>query len=224
MHLTERPNDPAPPGLDLIGLVTPVDLCRQVLAAVSQQGSTPTVYSNIFDLQQRVMHLYHLQDFENAVSLKLEKELEKGPHTVDIASLFPNAPSAGQSASFQKEPVSRMMMRVIEAQNVTEAISQFKRLKMSGDPRYDCSERVLNLFGIDLAYMGRVADAIEVLKLVVEEHPQSANAYDSLAWAFMQSGQTEPAISNYEKSLELNPKNANAVRRLEELRGKSQPL
>lgn len=197
-----------------------VDLFRRILESVSQQGSTPTVYSNIFDLQRGFVTLYLLRDFESAVTLELEKELKKGPYTVDIASLFPNRPAVSSPAGQMQEPVSRLLQRAIDDQGVSEAIEQYRQLQASEKSRYDYSERVLNIFGIDLVYMKHFETAIKVLSLVVEEHPQSANAYDSLAWAYMKSGQVEPAIVNYEKSLQLNPENANAVRKLEELRGK----
>ena len=48
--------------------------------------------------------------------------------------------------------------------------------------------------------------------------PQDSNAYDSLGEAFMKRGDTEKAIANYERSLELNPGNDNAVQMLKELR------
>ena len=69
--------------------------------------------------------------------------------------------------------------------------------------------------------MGRIAEAIEVFKLNVEEFPRSSNVYDSLGEAYMKQGDTEKAIINYEKSLELNPDNTNAEDMLEQLRAKS---
>ena len=42
--------------------------------------------------------------------------------------------------------------------------------------------------------------------------------YDSHGEAYMEAGDREQAILNYERSLELNPKNQNAVRMLEKLR------
>jgi tetratricopeptide (TPR) repeat protein len=44
----------------------------------------------------------------------------------------------------------------------------------------------------------------------VETFPQSFNVYDSLGKAYMINGDTEKAIKNYKKSLELNLKNDNA--------------
>jgi len=66
----------------------------------------------------------------------------------------------------------------------------------------------------------RVKDAIEVFKLNVEEHPQSWNTYDSLGEAYVIDGNTELAIKNYERSLELNPENKNGIEQLKKLKGK----
>ena len=54
----------------------------------------------------------------------------------------------------------------------------------------------------------------------VQEFPQSSNAYDSLAEAYMKAGQKDLAIANYEKSLQLDPKNQNAVEMLKKLNEK----
>ncbi|MHC4598821.1 MAG: hypothetical protein ACYS47_07445, partial [Planctomycetota bacterium] len=74
----------------------PVDvpLCRSVLAAVHQEGANPTQYSNVYDLKNRLVYLYHFHNFENVVVLDLETELKKGAHARDIASLFPRTYAA----------------------------------------------------------------------------------------------------------------------------------
>jgi Tfp pilus assembly protein PilF len=49
-------------------------------------------------------------------------------------------------------------------------------------------------------------------------YPNSYNTYDSLAEAYMDNGDKDLAISNYQKkSLELNPNNMNAVEKLKKL-------
>lgn len=47
--------------------------------------------------------------------------------------------------------------------------------------------------------------------------PQSANAHDSLAEAYFINENKALAIEHYKKSLELDPKNTNAVEMLEKL-------
>jgi hypothetical protein len=65
-----------------------VALIREVLDATHQEGRSETVYSNIFDLNTGLIHVYHVHDFTRAVTLDLEEELEKGKRTIDLPSLF----------------------------------------------------------------------------------------------------------------------------------------
>jgi C-terminal processing protease CtpA/Prc len=78
-------------------------------------------------------------------------------------------------------------------------------------------ERDINLKGYTLLIQEQVKEAIETFKLNVELFPQSFNAYDSLAEAYMKDKQNELAVKNYQKSLELNPDNRNAVKMLKKL-------
>jgi tetratricopeptide (TPR) repeat protein len=68
--------------------------------------------------------------------------------------------------------------------------------------------------------MKKFSEAIEVFKLNVEVYPQSCNVYDSLAEAYMVNGDKELAVKNYEKSLELNPKNSSAAEKLKKYKTK----
>lgn len=62
-----------------------------------------------------------------------------------------------------------------------------------------------------------VNEAIEIFNLNVHAYPQSFNVYDSLAEAFMKNSQNDLAIENLKKSMQLNPKNENALKMLEKL-------
>jgi tetratricopeptide (TPR) repeat protein len=64
----------------------------------------------------------------------------------------------------------------------------------------------------------RLPEAIEVFKLNVEMYPDAFNTYDSLGEAYMVKGEKELAIENFERSLELNPANTNAVEMLKKIR------
>jgi len=66
-----------------------VDLFRRILAATHQEGNATTQYSNINDLTARTIYLYHFHNFENVVRIDLKEELRKGPHKLEIPSLFP---------------------------------------------------------------------------------------------------------------------------------------
>ncbi len=84
-------------------------------------------------------------------------------------------------------------------------------------------DHVPSLFNLALIahHAGRVEEAIAVFELNVEAYPAAFNTYDSLGEAYMTHGDTELAIRNYEKSLELNPENTNATDMLQRLRGET---
>jgi tetratricopeptide (TPR) repeat protein len=71
--------------------------------------------------------------------------------------------------------------------------------------------------GYQLLRSGKTKEAIEIFKLNVEAYPQRFNTYNSLADAYLNSNEREPAIQNYKKSLELNPNNTNATEKLKQL-------
>ena len=57
-----------------------------------------------------------------------------------------------------------------------------------------------------------------MFKINVRLYLNSWNAYDSLGEAYMEAGQKDLAIKNYEKSVELNPKNTAGLQALKKLR------
>jgi carboxyl-terminal processing protease len=116
--------------------------------------------------------------------------------------------------------LSRALARVVRARGAAEAIREFERGRSRGAGTYYVDEGVVNALGYELLGSGKVPDAIEIFKLNVREFPKSSNAYDSLGEAYMVGGQKELAITNYRKSLELDPQNENAVARLAALGAK----
>ena len=76
----------------------------------------------------------------------------------------------------------------------------------------------LNAWAYSLLTKNETEKAIEVFKLNVTLNPYSWNAYDSLAEAYLKAGNKELATKNYKKSLELNPKNDNATKVLEQIK------
>lgn len=88
--------------LDRAGTDISTDLFRRILAATHQKGRFPTLYSNIYELRSRTMYLYHFHDFEHVVSFRLDDELKKGEHVLDVPALFPRNTAAESFAAAQK--------------------------------------------------------------------------------------------------------------------------
>jgi len=112
------------------------------------------------------------------------------------------------------------MLYTIVFSNVKKAIKLYKELKKKHPDDYNFKESQLNTLGYELLKSNRVKDAIEIFKLNVNAYPDSFNVYDSIGEAYMIDGQNDLAVENYEKSLELNPKNDNAKKMLEKLNNK----
>lgn len=119
------------------------------------------------------------------------------------------APNAG---------VSGTLLLIAKLKGAEAALRRYSELKKSGDAQDKVNEGTLNGLGYGLLSSGQKQDAITVFQRNVREYPESANAYDSLAEAQAEAGQTDPAIRNYEKSLQLNPKNQNAVEAIRKLK------
>jgi uncharacterized protein (TIGR03435 family) len=89
--------------LERAGEDVSVDLFRRILAATHQKGGAPTLYSNIYDLRSRTMHLYYFHDFERVVTFHLDDELKKGARVLDIPALFPRNAAADAYAARRKD-------------------------------------------------------------------------------------------------------------------------
>ena len=81
-------------------------------------------------------------------------------------------------------------------------------------PEFKLGEQPLVDWGYQLLRADKVKESIEIFKLATIADPKSANAFDSLAEAYQQANDKPQAIKNYQRSLQLNPKNTNAVDRL----------
>lgn len=90
--------------------------------------------------------------------------------------------------------------------------------KYYGRGAYDFGENSLNSFGYEILEKNDAASAIQVFQLNAELYPQSGNVWDSLAEAYIKSGDLKKAQENYEKALTLDPKNDNAKEMLKKIK------
>ncbi len=119
---------------------------------------------------------------------------------------------------FPKKSVAEAMYETWKEKDVQSAIQQYEALKKDHPEEYTFTESELNMLGYYLLQnKKKTEDAIEIFKLNIKSYPKYANGYDSLAEAYMISGEKDLAIKNYAKSLELDPNNTNAVEKLNQL-------
>jgi hypothetical protein len=196
-----------------------VDLVRRILAATHFEGSgSQTLFSYIGDLTAGVVYIYNFHNFEDVVRLDLAEELgrtrARESRQLPLPQLFERVPYA------QHLCVPTMLSATLqdlsqrkEIGELLEDISESKALCLETFGR-DYTESIVNSLGYSFLGEDRVDEAITVLAHNVVEHPESGNVYDSLGEAYMVRGDTLQAITNYRRSLEIDPDNMNAVEML----------
>jgi cyclase len=125
-----------------------------------------------------------------------------------------------QKEGVYKESITGPLLDTISSSGVDAAIEQYHELKKTKIDQYDFQEVRLNILGYYLLNKNRPQDAIKIFKLNAQVFPDSWNVYDSLAEAYMNTGDNKLAIENYEKSVKLNPQNDNGQQKLTELKSK----
>jgi tetratricopeptide (TPR) repeat protein len=113
-----------------------------------------------------------------------------------------------------------LLFKSILAKGATIVLTEYRETRKGRAANEVLDENQMNRLGYDLMAAGRIKDAIEIFKLNVEDYPKSSNVYDSLAEAYARDGQKELAVRNYQRSIELDPKNTNAVDALKKLQEK----
>jgi 3-oxoadipate enol-lactonase len=108
----------------------------------------------------------------------------------------------------------------LDSQGVDAAVQYFHKKREAEPDIMLFGEREMNALGYRYLQKGKIKEAIELFKLNTAAYPNSSNTYDSLGEAYLADGQKDLAIKNYEKSLELNPNNANARKVLKDLKRK----
>lgn len=116
-----------------------------------------------------------------------------------------------------KMSIATVLEKTIRDKGIEAGVAEYRDLKAKQAATYDFNEPELNTLGYRLMGTGKLKEAIEIFKLNVEAYPKGFNTYDSLAEAYMNNKESELAILNFKKSLELNPKNTSAVDMLKRL-------
>ena len=145
--------------------------------------------------------------------LVLTVALGAGIFTVTLGVWLP----AIKKAYDHRKSISETLSATIASSGVDEAVKQYHDFRTAESSAYDFDEGELNALGYQLIRAKKFKESIRILQLNVEAYPQSSNTYDSLGEAYLDDGNPAQAIANYQKSLQLNPKNRNAILVLQKL-------
>jgi len=109
----------------------------------------------------------------------------------------------------------RELLPVVVRRGVSAGMKEYERLVAAEPDRIETGESALNSLGYALLHMRATDRAIGVFSYVVEENPESWNAWDSLGEAQLAAGDTTASRASYTRSLRLNPDNDVARRMVE---------
>lgn len=116
-----------------------------------------------------------------------------------------------------RKSIAETLSATIASSGIDEATRKYHEFKATQPATYNFDESELNALGYQLIQAKQWKEAIQVFQLNIEAYPHSSNVYDSLGEAYMDAGNKPQAIANYQKSLDLNPKNRNAAEILRKL-------
>ena len=119
---------------------------------------------------------------------------------------------------FSNAGVCAVLLNITRANGIQAALTQYRAIKEMKPAENALDKTTMIIFGYLLLADNRPADAVEALKQEVLDYPQYWNGYDTLAEIYAAIGEKQLAIPNYEKSVELEPDNQNAIQRLKDLR------
>jgi uncharacterized membrane protein len=117
-----------------------------------------------------------------------------------------------------RKSIAETLSVTIASGGIDQAVRQYHELKAAAAATYNFDEDELNNLGYVFIRAKKFKEAIRILQLNVEAYPQSSNVYDSLGEAYADDGDKPLASANYQKSLQLNPKNTGAVKMLQKLK------
>ena len=124
-----------------------------------------------------------------------------------------------------KEPINleETLQNILGKETVDykKLISEFRKYKNLPKYKYVNTEHLINGFAYLLFMKEKMNVAISFLKFNTIDYPNSANTFDSLAEAYMYTGNNKLSITNYQKSIELDPNNSNATEMIKKIKSRA---
>jgi glyoxylase-like metal-dependent hydrolase (beta-lactamase superfamily II) len=122
----------------------------------------------------------------------------------------------------ESQSATAVLEQIIAESGIDAALKIYAEIKNAPIEQYYFDEAEMNRLGYQLINQDKLKEAIEIFKMNVELYPEAWNVYDSLGEGYMLHGEKELAIKNYEKSLKINPENANGAAMLERLKSEKE--
>ena len=113
--------------------------------------------------------------------------------------------------------IKPFLIKTYKDQGIEATITAINKIKKQEPREYFYRESDLNVFSYELLWDKKITEANLFFKFIVEEYPNSPNAYDSYAEGLLESGDTAASIEHYIRSINMDPRNKVAVRIIKKL-------
>jgi tetratricopeptide (TPR) repeat protein len=123
----------------------------------------------------------------------------------------------GKREGNPSKPLYLTLGKILDKKGVSAIKEEYQRLKEEKNSNYRLDDVGLNDFARQLINQNRLEDAIEIMELNVESHPESVFAYENLAGAYKMQKNYNEALINYKKALAIKPKNQRIIKTIAEL-------
>jgi hypothetical protein len=182
---------------------------------VGQEGQPLTTFDFVSDKKPEKDVARGMMKMVRNVNKDLAKMKIPGPNRVEVQCITCHR---GRPRPLT---LSAELLEVYGTAGIDSTVARYNLLhdRFYGSGSYDFTERSLNELGASLLAKGKNDDAVRVFQLNVQQNPNSSFAYSSLADAYAAAGQKDLAIQNYEKAIQLEPRNRDAEEKLKGLRG-----
>jgi tetratricopeptide (TPR) repeat protein len=117
-----------------------------------------------------------------------------------------------------EQSLNESLTQAMKEGGVDLAIKRFREFKMKPINRYADTEQPILEFVSGLLNEKKNENAAKILSIYVEENPRVFQAFYALGEAYFRAGKKDLAIANFEKALQLRPKNNNIAERLKQAR------
>jgi len=161
-------------------------------------------------------------DFGEVPLAELAGKVRTAGNREDALQLLAFNLEMNPNSAFAKRQYAASSLALAFVTGADSGAATYGRLK----ERYGAAlvnEGMVNGIGYDLIGAGKTDAAIAAFAFNVAQNPQSANAYDSMGEGYYQKGDRKQAVAAYQKSLQLDPTNQNAIDKLKELKAKPKP-
>jgi len=119
-----------------------------------------------------------------------------------------------QPFEVSKIGISNIIGKEVVNKGIDEAIFSYEHLKRTELEKYNFDKWELNSLGYDLIEIDMLPEALKIFQLNLQHFPDFVRGYNNLADSYILAGNKKLAIENYNKTLELDPDNWYAEKKL----------